>query len=484
MKKIILTLLIIFAFDCSLFNAESFSQSIYWQKYYRGFNANETSGNDIGVTNEGNFFIIGTDMVYDNSGIVIKINKYGEILNQIYIDSFSTVTCAPSSNNAFILSGSKFTSNDAIYSLKINNSGNVDWRKTYDSTPVSQIFKIILTSDNNYIGCGNFYYYTGYVIKFDTNGNKYWQKLYPAGFAKDYYSVVEGNNYYLLSGIRAETSSDIKGIITRIDTSGNIIWERDYLYNNNSLSKIIVRKLNNNLFLVAASVGGQTIERTKSVFFKIDSSGNVMNSIIELPKYENYSAFMKDCKIINENEFLFLIDNENSDSAKSSVYITDSLGNILKSNTFNYTDYILLRKAYKLNDGFIFIGNSDNYFSWRENIYVIKTDTNLYAPNPVGIIHNKTTIPHNYYLYQNFPNPFNPISKIKYQIAKTKSKYQKVQLIIYNSLGQKIKTLVNEEQEPGTYEVTFDGSNLASGVYFYRIQAGDYSNVKRMVLIK
>jgi hypothetical protein len=102
----------------------------------------------------------------------------------------------------------------------------------------------------------------------------------------------------------------------------------------------------------------------------------------------------------------------------------------------------------------------------------------------VGLNNISTLIPNEFKLEQNYPNPFNPISKIKYQIAKTKIKNQKVQLIIYNSLGQEIETLVNETQEPGTYEVTFDGSNLASGVYFYRLETSDFVQTKKMILLK
>ena len=102
----------------------------------------------------------------------------------------------------------------------------------------------------------------------------------------------------------------------------------------------------------------------------------------------------------------------------------------------------------------------------------------------VGLNNISTLIPIEFKLEQNYPNPFNPISKIKYQIAKTKIKNQKVQLIIYNSLGQEIETLVNQTQEPGTYEVTFDGSNYASGVYFYRLTADSFSEIKKMILLK
>jgi hypothetical protein len=88
--------------------------------------------------------------------------------------------------------------------------------------------------------------------------------------------------------------------------------------------------------------------------------------------------------------------------------------------------------------------------------------------------------PLNYELSQNYPNPFNPITNIKYQIQKAEF----VTLKIYDITGREIKTLVNEIKNPGSYIVTFNGSELASGVYFYRIQSGDFVQVKKMLMIK
>jgi hypothetical protein len=113
------------------------------------------------------------------------------------------------------------------------------------------------------------------------------------------------------------------------------------------------------------------------------------------------------------------------------------------------------------------------------------TEISVYDRNVLtSIVGNNNNIITSYKVYQNYPNPFNSISKIKYQIAKTHIKNQKVQLIIYNSLGQEIEKLVNEEQEPGTYEVTFDGSNLPSGVYFYKLRTGNYTETMKMLMIK
>lgn len=98
---------------------------------------------------------------------------------------------------------------------------------------------------------------------------------------------------------------------------------------------------------------------------------------------------------------------------------------------------------------------------------------------------NLSETPAKFILHQNYPNPFNPSTNIKYQITNNSI----VTLKVYDALGKEVATLVNEYQKAGTYEVPFSISefsnfNLASGNYFYRIDAGDFKDIKRMVLIK
>jgi hypothetical protein len=89
-------------------------------------------------------------------------------------------------------------------------------------------------------------------------------------------------------------------------------------------------------------------------------------------------------------------------------------------------------------------------------------------------------IPVTYELEQNYPNPFNPETTIRYQLPSN----SKVTLKVYDLMGREVVTLVNEEQTAGRYEVKFGGSKISSGVYFYHINAGNYSGVKKMVLMK
>ncbi|MCX6152337.1 MAG: M20/M25/M40 family metallo-hydrolase [Ignavibacteriales bacterium] len=94
-------------------------------------------------------------------------------------------------------------------------------------------------------------------------------------------------------------------------------------------------------------------------------------------------------------------------------------------------------------------------------------------------------IPAEYFLYQNYPNPFNPATKIEYSVpSSVRGEMTKISLKIFDILGREIETLVNEEKQPGNYEVVFDGSKFSSGIYFYILNAGDFRSSRKMCLIK
>jgi hypothetical protein len=100
-------------------------------------------------------------------------------------------------------------------------------------------------------------------------------------------------------------------------------------------------------------------------------------------------------------------------------------------------------------------------------------------------VHNQEKLPEGFVLDQNYPNPFNPDCEIEYSLSKD----VEVNLYVYNLLGQRVKTLVDEYQSAGRKTVRWDGTDdngckLASGIYFYRIKAGEYTETKKMILMK
>jgi len=105
----------------------------------------------------------------------------------------------------------------------------------------------------------------------------------------------------------------------------------------------------------------------------------------------------------------------------------------------------------------------------------------LYRLNPaIGINNQGNIAPALFRLEQNYPNPFNPVTKIKY----TLQKYSHVTIRVFASDGTEVAVLVNEDMKNGEYEIDFDGKNLASGVYFYQMEAKDFKETKKMLILK
>jgi len=113
--------------------------------------------------------------------------------------------------------------------------------------------------------------------------------------------------------------------------------------------------------------------------------------------------------------------------------------------------------------------------NYHKDIYTI-----LGVENTDNNSSSQSELPTEYSLSQNFPNPFNPVTTISYQIPTDGI----VNLKVYDILGKEVATLVSEMKRAGSYQVVFNGNNLASGIYFYKIQSGNFNQVKRMMLIK
>ena len=173
---------------------------------------------------------------------------------------------------------------------------------------------------------------------------------------------------------------------------------------------------------------------------------------------------------LNNNNILSLTINKSGDlfagTDANGVYESADNGNTWVQVDSNLTDLDILSLAVD-NNGVLFAGTgSDGVF---------KTGN-----APTAVKNTKTNLPTTYSLSQNYPNPFNPSTVISYQLSESSN----VTLKVYDILGREIKTLVNQRQNAGAYHVSFDATGLSSGVYFYRIVAGNFSETKKLLLIK
>jgi hypothetical protein len=124
----------------------------------------------------------------------------------------------------------------------------------------------------------------------------------------------------------------------------------------------------------------------------------------------------------------------------------------------------------------VFVGGDYTDSTNGSNYFLIKIKQDI----RVGVTKDNNNIPNSFRLTQNYPNPFNPNTVISYSLPSVSN----VKLIVYNTLGQIVKVLENSFMNAGNYSVNFNADDLPSGIYFYKLEAGQFTQVKMMMLLK
>ncbi len=128
-----------------------------------------------------------------------------------------------------------------------------------------------------------------------------------------------------------------------------------------------------------------------------------------------------------------------------------------------------------------FSGQTDLFITVRDDSNAVARDTiNVQVDFSTGVAENQNQIPQDFVLLQNHPNPFNPTTIIHFGLPQA----AEVKLEVYDSFGRRVATLLNERKEAGYHEMQFDGGSLSSGIYFYRLTAGRFSEMKKLLLVK
>lgn len=191
-------------------------------------------------------------------------------------------------------------------------------------------------------------------------------------------------------------------------------------------------------------------------------------SFISVPAVKGYSNSVKFSATVTPNP---------SSGTLTFTFLNKSNNNLLDSLT-SYPDSLRLR--IRAQGGVTSGVYTVNIFGRGPNGTPVHQRSISLTVQPVGLVSNETEIPKDFYLYQNFPNPFNPTTNIRFDIAKAGM----VKLSVYDLTGRKVADLVSENLNAGKHTVDFNASNVSSGVYFYRIETPDYTSIRKMMLIK
>jgi hypothetical protein len=481
MKYLYLKILLILC----LLTSYSFSQSHpIWQKVFPSpwGTPGYASGGGIAPADNGNFYFFNHGSYGPHGTQIVKINPYGDTIWTRFVDSIICYTGVSSGDGGYVVTGDNHT-------VKISSIGDIIWNKINSSVPCNT-WNMIRTEYNIYAICGD-YYNNGVIITVDSTGNLIWYHLYPSPNYRRFYTICRAyNGGYIAAGYYDTSMYGIGGgVITRVDDAGVVIWEKIFYF---SLYHIVeffsIDRIDGGYLLLPHYYSDTTINRNRAEIMKIDTGGN-LKYLKTLPDDTNRTLLLGDLKIINPNKYLICgsIADTAYDTVSARIYITDSLGNILKKGLFHETQISLLSNSYVINENdFIFIGLSD-YFQPNQyyNTYVVRADTNFHAP-PIGIKTEIGNVPVDFQLWQNYPNPFNCSTRIKFDIPFVSKKHAfDTRLIIHDVLGREVAVLVDKQIKAGTYEVQWNANNFASSVYFYSLIIDNKIILsKKMCLIK
>jgi hypothetical protein len=477
------------------------------------------------------------------SGILISTGRgqspeisWIKVLGGRYADAGNSVCQAP--DGGYIVAGFTYASATRgydVYLIKTSSGGSLVWDKTCGGQSDDWANCVQNTSDGGFIIAGGTesfgdIYGNVYLIKTDSTGNVEWEKNYGGRYGEEALWVEQtGDGGYILAGW---TNSFGYGgddfYVIRTDSDGDTLWTRTC--GENFYDKgYCVKETSDGCFIVAGGIGFWGTTPSDGYLIKINPDGDLLWA---RRVGGNWAESVRGVAIAPDGGFQLTGWTMSFGNGQHDVYIagTDSLGqNVISKTCGGVSTDVGTSISPALDGGYIITGYTSSYGAGNYDIYMIKTDsqgdtlwtkvhgginadqglsaiqcddggyvitglTQSFGSAGSNVILIKLAsdqgtdigdridflTPVDFLLHQNYPNPFNAATTISF----TLETQQSIKLKIYDIMGREVCTLADGLKDAGYHRVLFDGSDLACGVYIYRIETDDYCESRRMILIK
>lgn len=410
-----------------------------WVQRYNGTNNSDDAGISVAVDASGNVYAGGwasglngnTDYMivkYSASGSQLWSRSYNGPNNG---NDFMNAMVMDASGNIYATGKSRGTANDDYATVKYNSSGTLLWSARYNGSSPDEATEITVDQQGNVIVTGNSTALNGKdyaTIKYNNAGVQQWLKRYNRTASTDDVpaGIVNDNdgNIYVTGYCTGSNTASVDYVTVKYSSNGEQEWAKVF-------------------------TSGLVGMDDKASSIDIDAQGNI---------------YVTGSTVSSGSDF----DYGTIKYSPSGVVLWD----VLYESNFSGNDNAVMVKCN--DDGSVIVSG---YATGSLSGYDFVT---VKYSQPIGITPIGTEVPSDFSIGQNYPNPFNPVTNIKFQIARTGF----VSLKVFDVTGKEAAILVNQVLTPGTYNVDFDALHLASGTYFYRIEAGEFTQVKKMILVK
>jgi hypothetical protein len=422
---------------------------------------------------------------------VVKTDQWGDTLwTRQYVRNWSeNARTILETSDGFIMAGYAVTTlgpaRTDVYLVKINSQGDTMWTNTIGGPRSESAFDMEATSDGGFIiggqaedNTGQMYYY---LVKTNSMGDSLWAHKYGISNEERAYGKAVKQTWdggFIITGyVDDYTIGPGTGYIylVKTDNMGGVEWTESYDWPDFELAYDL-EEISDGYVLVGrtSSLGAGGSD---AYMMKINGPG----APLWIKTYgdsstENAYSVEK----TSDGGFIISGTTYSKGAGSGDFYLikTDANGDTMWTRTFGGSHR---EEAYDVKQtadgGYVLTGYSYSYPSIGSDFYLVKTDGNGLVP----IQHHKDQpIVQDYKLFQNYPNPFNPTTTIEFSLPH--SGY--VSLRIFNILGEEVATLLSASLLSGFHQVVWNASELASGVYWYKLKAGDYFETRKMILLK
>ncbi len=514
-----------------------------WNKTFGGNNDEECYS--VQQTSDGGYVLAGYTKSFGaglNDAYIIKTDTAG---NEMWSKTFGGAqddegySVWQTNDGGFVVAGatSSFGAGSRdMWLIKTNSAGSKVWEKTYGGLSSDGARSVSLTSDGGFIITGwTFSYGPGavgnlWLVKTDSLGNQQWHKDFGGTDADRGYSVEQTNDGgYIITGYTASFGAGNDDLfLVKTDSLGNEMWKKTFGGTGRDYGNSVQQTRDNGYIIVGYTLsfgaGGDDVwlvktnangvaEWSKTLGGTASDVGNAVRETsdggyILTGHTLSYGAGVHDVWLVRIASIIPVeLVSFNASALGGNVLLKWITATELNNKGFEIerSQKPKIKGKTEWNKiGFIqgngTTGEQRHYLFEDKNLpsgkyfYRLKQidfNGSFEYSNEIGI---EVSTPTSFSLEQNYPNPFNPSTRIKYTIPALTSFLSqrermpegqvRVMLKVYDVLGNEVATLVDEYKSAGSYEAGFNASKLSSGIYYYRLRAGDYIETKKMILLK
>jgi len=494
--KINLIILLLFIFLPGLLFPQA--PDTLWTKTFGGSNID--IGHSVQETFDGGFIITGYTRSFGTaSGRNVWLIKTDLSGNEVWNNTFGGndddegYSVQQTSDSGYIITGYTKSfgagSND-VFLIKTNSSGNEVWSRTFGGSQDDEGYSVEQTTDDEYIVAGvTSSYGSGsrdvWLIKIDSSGNEVWNKTF-GGFSSDgAWSVQQTvDKGYIMTGWTFSSGPGYLGnvFLVKADSSGNEEWSKAFGGSDADRGYFVEQTIDSG-YIITGYTSSFGAGLDDMLLIKTDKSGNEEWNKTFGGTGRDYGYSVQQT---TDEGYIITGYTLSYGAGGDDVWVvkTDINGNEEWNNTYGgvYSDV-----GYSIKEtsdgGYIITGHTLSYGAGVHDVWLIRIGSNVTEMGTQLRISS-------YYLYQNFPNPFNPTTSIEFSLPVAAD----VELIVYNMLGQQVVSLINGQRSAGNHSVLWNandsnGMKLSSGIYFYMLKASgidgnDFQQIKKMVLLK